>query len=236
MNEIKYPVRINKYLAHKNICSRREADRLIEEGKILINGQPAKLGDKINEGDMVVTKADPSVDHVYLAFNKPKDVITHSPQGEEISINEIISFPKKVFPVGRLDKDSHGLIILTNDGRVTGKLLSPDQNHEKEYIVRVDKPIDARFVRKMASGVVLDDGQKTKECKVSKISTNTFSIILTEGKNRQIRRMCGFFGYAVTDLRRIRVMNIEMGGLKVGQYRRIKGEELKKFLSNLGLI
>ncbi|HAV11509.1 MAG TPA: 23S rRNA pseudouridine synthase F [Candidatus Moranbacteria bacterium] len=235
MNEIKYPARINKYLAHKNICSRREADKLIEEGKILINGKPAKLGDKVNENDSVTTKADPKEGHVYLAFNKPKDVITHSPQGEEISINEVISFSKKVFPVGRLDKDSHGLIILTNDGRVTGKLLSPEHDHEKEYVVRVDKPIDARFVRKMASGVVLDDGQRTKECKVSKMSTNVFSIILTEGKNRQIRRMCGFFGYAVTDLRRTRIMNIEMGGLKVGQYRKIKGEELKTFLSELGL-
>ncbi|KKW06401.1 MAG: Pseudouridine synthase [Candidatus Moranbacteria bacterium GW2011_GWE1_49_15] len=235
MEEIKYPMRINKYLAHKNICSRREADKLIGEGRILINGKPAKLGDKVDEKDVVTAKAGPEESRVYLAFNKPKDVITHSPQGGEVSISEIIGFPKKVFPVGRLDKDSHGLIILTNDGRVTGKLLSPEQGHEKEYVVRADKPIDARFVRKMASGVVLDDGYKTKECKVAKISTNTFSITLTEGKNRQIRRMCGFFGYAVTDLKRVRIMNIEMGGLKVGQYRKIKGEELKRFLSELGL-
>lgn len=235
MEEIKYPMRINKYLAHKNICSRREADTLILEGKISINGRLAKLGDKVEESDIVETKTSHREGYVYLAFNKPKDVITHSPQGEEISINEVITFPKKVFPVGRLDKDSHGLIILTNDGRVTGKLLSPEHNHEKEYVVKLSEPINARFVRKMASGVVLDDGQKTKECKVSKMSTNTFSIILTEGKNRQIRRMCGFFGQAVTDLKRVRIMNINMGGLKAGQFRKLKGEELETFLSVLGL-
>lgn len=235
MEKMKYPARINKYLAHKNICSRREADKLIEEGKILINGKPAKLGDKVNENDIVSTKANPQESRVYLAFNKPIGVITHSPQGEEIEISEILNFPKKVFPLGRLDKDSQGLMILTNDGRVTGKLLSPENNHEKEYVVRVDKDVDANFVRKMARGVVLDDGYRTKECEVKKISTNTFSIILTEGKKRQIRRMCGFFGYAVTDLKRVRVMNIELGGIKSGQYRKIKGAELEKFLQSLGL-
>jgi len=235
MNNVKYPLRINKYLANKNICSRREADRLIEEKKVLINGQIAKLGDKINETDQVVIESDHQKNYVYLAFNKPMGVITHSPQGEEISINDVISFSKKVFPVGRLDKDSYGLIILTNDGRVTGKLLSPEQEHEKEYIVRVDKPIDAKFINKMSKGVILDDGHKTKECKVSKISTNTFAITLIEGKNRQIRRMCGFFGFLVTELKRVRVLNIELGGLKTGQYRKLKGEELEVFLSTLGL-
>lgn len=235
MNNIKYPLRINKYLANKNICSRREADRLIEEKKVLINGQIAKLGDKINETDQVVIESDHQKNYVYLAFNKPMGVITHSPQGEEISINDVISFPKKVFPVGRLDKDSYGLIILTNDGRITGKLLSPEQEHEKEYIVRVDKPIDARFINKMSKGIVLDDGCKTKECKVSKISTNTFAITLIEGKNRQIRRMCGFFGFSVAELKRVRVLNIELGGLKTGQYRKLKGKELEVFLSTLGL-
>jgi len=235
MEEIKYPMRLNKYLAHKNICSRREADKLIADGKIFVNGKISGLGDKVDENDIVEVKANPKEDYVYFAFNKPSGIVTHSPQGEESGIENIVDFPKKVFPIGRLDKDSHGLIIMTNDGRITGKLLGPQHNNEKEYVVRVDKPIDAKFVRRMSSGVTLDDGYRTKECKVAKISTNVFLITLTEGKNRQIRRMCGFFGYAVTDLNRTRVMNIELGGLRPGQFRKIKGEELKKFLSDLGL-
>ena len=228
-------MRINKYLAHKNICSRREADRLIGDGKILINGRKAELGDQVEEVDVVEVRDGSLSERAYYAFNKPVGVVTHSPQEGEVGIENIATFSEKVFPVGRLDKDSHGLIVLTDDGRVTGKLLSPDQNHEKEYVVRLDRPIDARFVRKMSSGVVLDDGYKTKECEVRKISTNTFSITLTEGKNRQIRRMCGFFGYAVTDLKRVRVMNIKLEGLRPGQFRKIKGSEKDGFLSGLGL-
>ncbi|EKE16222.1 MAG: hypothetical protein ACD_11C00026G0012 [uncultured bacterium] len=233
MEQIKYPIRINKYLAGKNVCSRREADTLIEEGKIMLNDRVAVLGDKVNENDVVGVKAKPEENYVYLAFHKPKNVITHSPQGEEIAINKIINFPKKVFPVGRLDKDSCGLIILTNDGRITDKLLNPKYEHQKEYVVHTDRPVDARFVKKMSAGVVLEDGYKTKPCVVSKISNNVFSIILTEGKNRQIRKMCGFFGYAVTDLKRVRILNIELGGIKSGQYRKIKGEELNMFLDKL---
>lgn len=235
MEELTYPMRINKYLAHKNVCSRREADRLIESGEILINGKLAKLGDKIEEKDIVTSKVDPKKGYVYLAFNKPSNVITHSPQGEQISINDVIDFKTKVFPVGRLDKDSWGLIILTNDGRITDKLLNPEFGREKEYFVRVDKPIDERFLRKMENGVVLDDGYKTKKCVIRKISTNFFSIVLTEGKNRQIRRMCSSLGFIVTDLKRKRILNIEIEGLRPGQFRKIKGPELDKFLSTLGL-
>lgn len=233
MEQAKYPIRINKYLAAKNICSRREADRLIEEGKIMLNDRVAVLGDKVNENDVVGVKAKPEENYVYLAFNKPKNVITHSPQGEEIAINKIINFPKKVFPVGRLDKDSCGLIILTNDGRITDKLLNPKYEHQKEYIVHINEQVDAKFVKKMSAGVILEDGYKTKPCVVNKISANVFSIILTEGKNRQIRRMCGFFGAAVADLKRVRILNIKLDGLKSGQYRKIKGEELKMFLDKL---
>lgn len=234
MEEIKYPARINKYLALKKICSRREADRLIADGKIFINGKKAGLGDKIKEGDLVDMKDDLKKDHAYFALNKPRGIITHSPQGSEISIDEAFKFPIKVFPVGRLDKDSHGLIIMTNDGRITDKLLNPKFDHEKEYAVRVDHEIDEKFLRKMGKGVVLEDGYKTKECEIRRVSTNTFSIILTEGKKRQIRRMCSALGFSVTDLKRKRILNVELGGLREGQFRKIKGRELDEFLSKMG--
>lgn len=234
-NEAIYPMRINKYLASKNICSRREADVFIRQRKITINGKVAVLGDRVKEGDQVEVAKNLGKNNVYLAFNKPKEIITHSPQGKEKSIEDIIKFPQKVFPVGRLDKDSHGLLLLTNDGRVTDKLLNPDRNHEKEYVVKVNKEIISRFIRKMSTGIILDGGQKTKECKVKKINENTFSIILTEGKKRQIRRMCAFLDYAVTDLKRVRILNIKLQGLKSGQYRKIEGKELADFLKNIGL-
>jgi len=234
-NEIKYPIRINRYLALKNICSRREADEFIKAGKIAINGRRAVLGDKVRENDLVEIIKDLNKEYVYLAFNKPKRIITHSPQGEETSIEEFISYPKKVCPVGRLDKDSRGLIILTNDGRITDKLLNPGNNHEKEYIVKVHKPITESFIKKMGAGVILDDGYQTKPCLAKKISDYLFSIILTEGKKRQIRRMCQVLGYETVDLKRIRILNIQLGDLHSGQIRKIAGVELRQFLSGLGL-
>jgi len=232
---IKYPIRINKYLALKDICSRREADAFIKTGKIAINGRPAVLGDKVQEDDRVEVIKDLNKEYIYLAFNKPKKIITHSPQGKEVSIEEFIDFPKKVFPVGRLDKDSRGLIILTNDGRITDKLLSPEHNHQKEYIVKVHKPVTETFVKKMEIGMILDDGNKTKPCAVKKIGDYLFSIILTEGKKRQIRRMGQVFGYEVVDLKRVRILNIQLGNLHSGQFRKIAGEELRQFLSSLQL-
>jgi len=264
--EENYPMRVNKYLAHMAICSRREADRLIGEGKISINGKKAKLGDIVNEGDKVDVMGDQRRKNelVYLAYYKPRGIITHSPQGDEKSIEDILSYgnlknshtrgltrtsrgisqkgsdqnlknKSGVFPVGRLDKDSEGLIILTNDGRVTGRLLEPDRFHDKEYVVKVDKEVEQKFIDKMTKGVLLDDGYKTRECEARKIRTNAFSIILNEGKKRQIRRMCNALGYSVTSLKRVRILNVKLAGLKPGQHRTLKGGELKGFLEKLGL-
>lgn len=230
-------MRINKYLAHEAICSRREADRLLEAGKVLINGKKAKLGDMVNENDKVEVVGDQRRKNelVYVAYYKPRGIITHSPQGDEKSIEDILKFKTKIFPVGRLDKDSEGLIILTNDGRVTGRLLEPERNHDKEYVVTVDKEVEQKFIDKMEKGVVLDDGYKTRPCEARKIRTNAFSIILNEGKKRQIRRMCNALGYTVTSLKRVRILNIKLAGMKPGQHRTLKGVELKGFLKKLGL-
>jgi len=235
--ETTYPMRINRYLALKNICSRREADELISRGKVHINDRAAVLGDKVSEEDNVeVFLDDETKELVYLAYNKPKGIITHSPQKGEKSIENILNFSQKVYPVGRLDKDSYGLIILTNDGRVTGKLLSPDENHEKEYAVKVDRDITPSFIKHMSEGVELDDGYVTRPAVAKKINNITFSIILTEGKKRQIRRMCEKLGRAVTDLVRVRILNIKLGNLRSGAYRKIEGKELDDFLGVIGII
>lgn len=231
-----FPMRINRYLALENICSRREADVLIEQKKVTINGRVAVLGDKVLENDNVEVFLDGAEKElVYLAYNKPRGIITHSPQYGEKSIENITRFPQKVYPVGRLDKDSHGLIILTNDGRVTGKLLEPVNFHEKEYVVKVDRDMTPSFLKHMAEGVELDDGYQTRPAIVEKIDEKTFSIILTEGKKRQIRRMCESLGRNVTDLKRIRILNIQLDDIKPGKHREITGEELKEFLKTIGL-
>jgi len=230
-----YPIRINKYLALKNICSRREADGLIKLGKVKINGKKAVLGDKVLEKDEVVVSKKNPKKLVYYAYNKSVGVVTHSPQENEKSILDVTKFPEKVYPIGRLDKDSWGLIILTNDGRITDRVLNPEKDHEKEYAVKVNKIMSESFLNKMARGVLLEDGYKTKPSKVQMINEAMFSIILTEGKKRQIRRMCTALGYSVVDLKRTRIMNIEIKGLKPGDFRIIEGLELENFLISLGL-
>lgn len=229
-----YPIRINKYLADKKIASRREADELIKNGKIIINGKKAELGTMVKESDKVMVEGDLKK-LVYLAFNKPVGIITHSPQGDEVGINDILKFNQEVFPLGRLDKDSYGLIILTNDGRMTDRLLNPMYEHEKEYEVELSEPISENFIKQMERGVKLDRGYVTQKCKLQKLGDNIFSIILTEGKNRQIRRMCSSLGYEIIDLKRVRIMNIELGSLKEGHYRIISGKEREEFLGKLGL-
>jgi 23S rRNA pseudouridine2604 synthase len=235
MEEIKYPIRINKYLAYKKICARREADALIVQKKVKINGKIAILGDKVDEKDDVVVDDKAKKKLVYFAFNKPKGVITHSPQKGEEEIKDIINIKEKVFPVGRLDKNSSGLIILTNDGRLTDRLLNPEYNHQKEYIVKVTKPIDGLFLKKMGEGVKIDDGYVTKKSIVAKISSERFSIVLTEGKKHQIRRMCDALGYSISNLERRRIMNIKLGNLQQGDFREIKGYELNGLLKSIGL-
>jgi 23S rRNA pseudouridine2604 synthase len=236
--EIAYPIRINRYLAKKQICTRREADVLISAGKVVIDGRVAVLGDKVKDGDKVEITEDlkRNRNFVYLAFNKPKGIITHSPQKGEKGIGNIISFPVRLFPVGRLDKDSRGLIILTNDGRITDRMLNPDYYHEKEYVARIDKKITPSFIKNMAEGVEIEGGYKTRKCEAKRIEDFIFSIILTEGKKHQIRRMCETLGKKVLDLKRVRIMSVKLESLKPGQYRKIEGDELKDFLSGMEMI
>lgn len=238
MEEIEYPIRINKYLAAKQYASRREADRLISDGEVRINGAVASLGDKVQKGDKVVVGSGAkqlAKKRVYLAFCKPEGVVTHSPERGQTSIEQILDFKERLFPIGRLDKDSRGLIILTNDGRITDKLLNPEGAHEKEYLVRVDKPVNPGFIDAMRKGVKLDDGYVTRKCVVESTAPKAFRIILTEGKKWQIRRMCEALGYAVTDLLRIRIMNVRLRDLRAGEYRQLSGAELQTFLKSIGI-
>ncbi len=224
-----YPIRINKYLALKGISTRRGADALIEGGKVFINGKKAALGDKVNETDKVEVKGAGQKKYVYFIYNKPIGL-----QTEEI----MDRLPKLkslgVFPVGRIDKASHGLMLLTNDGRITDRLLNPKFEHEKEYEVRVMGRLRSSFKDKMEKGVNIE-GYKTKPCKVDILDDDTFRVSLTEGKKHQIRRMCVALFQEVTDLKRIRVMNLKLGDLKQNQVREISGTELKKFLNLLTL-
>ncbi len=228
-----YPMRINKYLAYKNLCTRREADALIKDGKVLINGVPAKLGDKVQEKDDVQVRFRVKT-YRYYAYHKPRGVITHSAQEGEKEIADV-SPVKGVFPVGRLDKDSSGLIILTDDGRITDKLLNPDYVHEKEYIVTTKEALKSNFNERMEHGVDIE-GYTTKECRVNVLGEKRFSIVLTEGKKHQIRRMCAALGYVVATLERVRIMNIHLSGLKPGAHRSITAAELRTFLTSLGII
>lgn len=231
---ISYPIRINKYLAALDLSTRRGADELIKKRAVRINGRIAVLGDIVNKGDKVeAAGAATRKKYSYFAYYKPRSVITHSPQKGEKSIAAV--FEKKgIFPVGRLDKESEGLIILTDDGRVVKKLLSPEYGREKEYIVKVRTPLKTNFLKKIGGGVNIE-GYLTKKCRADKIGDFTFKIILTEGKKHQIRRMCAAFGYAVAGLKRTRVINIRLETLKPNQSREIKGPELEKFLRTLGL-
>ncbi len=229
-----YPMRINKYLAANKYSTRRGGDELVKSGKVFINGRVASLGDKVGENDKVeVRNTTRQKEYVYYAYNKPRGVITHSPQRGEKDIRQSILL-KKVFPVGRLDKDSRGLIILTDDGRVTDRLLNPKYSHDKEYEVAVKNKISTSFKNKMGSGVNIG-GYVTKKCKISALGSHTFRIILTEGKKHQIRRMCSALKNEVSDLKRVRVMNISLGNLKEGQYRAISGAEREDFLKSIGL-
>ncbi len=230
--EAGYPMRINKYLAHKNLCTRREADDMISAGKVLINGRKAVLGDKVEEKDDVKVLFRVK-NYRYYAYNKPRGIITHSPDEDEVDIQQSIPL-EGVFPIGRLDKDSHGLIILTDDGRITDKLLNPEYEHDKEYLVVTKEEHPSNFKQRMEKGVDIE-GYMTKPCVVLPISSRKFSITLSEGKKHQIRRMCSALGLVTADIQRIRIMNISLGHLKKGEYRELKGTELNTFLKSLGL-
>ncbi len=212
-------------------CSRRAADKLLEEGRITINGVIPELGTKVSDEDLVEVDGkairEPQEDHVYIAFNKPIGIVcTTDTHREKNNIVDYINHPKRIFPIGRLDKPSEGLILLTSDGDIVNKILRARNNHEKEYLVRVDKPINPKFLEKMRSGVPILD-TVTKKCEVEKIDDMTFRIVLTQGLNRQIRRMCEFLGYEVKKLKRIRIMNIKLD-LPVGKWRDLTQEEFSK--------
>lgn len=230
-------IRLNKYLSMRGVCSRREADRLIEEGKVRINGHTAVVGEKVDgtenicvDGNIVCAAEEKKV---VLAMNKPAGIVCSSK--EKDNIIDYLNYPRRVYPVGRLDKDSTGLILLTNDGELMNEILKARNYHEKEYEVRVSKRITADFIRGMSQGVWLAElGQKTRPCTVKKMDAFTFRIILTQGLNRQIRRMCAYFDYRVVTLKRVRIMNIELGDLKEGEWREIKGRELKELRGGAG--
>lgn len=231
-------VRINKYLAERGYATRRGADELITKGKVLINGKKAKLGDQVDEGDVVEVKVGKGAPkYVYFAYNKPRGVITHSPAPHEVDIRqslEELSEKYSLFPLGRLDKDSHGLILLTNDGRVTNRLLNPDAEHDKEYVVKTKLPLRESFRTHMEVGVDIE-GYQTKPAKVKILGEKSFAVTLKEGKKHQIRRMVVALHNEVADLRRTRILNIKIGKLHAGEFRQIEGEELAAFLKTLGL-
>ena len=240
---IDFPIRINRYLAKKNYCTRRQADEWIVQGRVLVNSKPAKIGQQISSEDQVKVSpkklAEVARDRVYFVFNKPANVLTHGPRqkGAKLVEDFLKRIKEDVFPIGRLDKDSHGLLILTNDGRITDRLLNPKYNNEKEYRVRVNKPTTANFFTRMSKGIKLEDGYITRRARLAgEPGGKIFRIIIQEGKKHQIRRMCTALGYEVLDVGRMRVSNIKLSGLEEGKVRPIRGKELKVFLKSLGMI
>lgn len=223
-------ISLNKYISSTGRCSRREADDLIEAGSVRINGQPTRKGNRVFPGDVVTIHGEiiqtPTAPRLYLAFNKPVGIVCTTDPRERKNIISYIKHPERLFPVGRLDKDSEGLIFLTNDGDIVNKILRAGNGHEKEYIVTVDKQITNRFIRRMSDGLpVLDT--ITLPCEVIRIDDRNFRIILTQGLNRQIRRMCNFLGYEVTKLVRVRIMNIRLDGINTGKWRPLSEQEVK---------
>ena len=225
--------RINKYIASSGLCSRREADRLIEEGRVTVNGIVAESGMQVCSDDVVLVDGKniiPEANDVYIAFNKPLGVTCTTDSRDPSNIIDYISYPERIFPIGRLDKNSSGLILLTNDGSIVNTLLRAENNHEKEYQVTVDRPYDDKFIKEMQSGIPVL-GQITLPCKITRVSARVFRIILHQGLNRQIRRMCEYEGYKVVKLRRIRFMNINLGTLGTGQWRYLTAKEVNELKS-----
>ncbi|HAG43579.1 MAG TPA: 23S rRNA pseudouridine(2604) synthase RluF [Clostridium sp.] len=221
-------IRLNKYISESGFCSRREADKLIEKGFVYINNKKAEIGSKVTSKDIVKINNEiikPKKKRVYIAFNKPVGITCTTEKHIKGNIIDYINYPERIFHIGRLDKPSQGLIFLTNDGDIVNKILRAGNNHEKEYIVTVDKPITNEFLHKMSSGVPILD-TVTKKCKVKKESKYVFKIILTQGLNRQIRRMCQYLGYNVTKLERIRIMNVTLDNIPIGNWRYLTEEEM----------
>lgn len=221
-------IRLNKYLSEAGVCSRREADRLIESGKVTVDGKRAETGMKVTEAQIVCVgkkQVKSKNEMVLLAVNKPVGIVCTEEKRERNNIIQFLKYPTRITYIGRLDKDSEGLLLMTNNGDIINKMMRAGNEHEKEYKVTVNKPITDEFIEKMANGVPILD-TVTRKCKVEKIGKFKFRIILTQGLNRQIRRMCEYLGYKVTRLERVRVMNIKLGDLKPGQYRNVTDAEI----------
>ena len=227
-------IRINKYLAEAGICSRREADRLIGDGRVLINGNVAGMGSKVSEADEVTVNGKPvkgAQKKVYLAFYKPAGIVCTADKNEENNLMDYIRYPVRVTYCGRLDKDSEGLLLLSNDGDLIQSLMRGANGHEREYLVRVDRKLTDEFISAMENGVFLPDlNVTTKKCRIRRISDVTFTITLRQGLNRQIRRMCRAFDYHVRFLKRVRIENIQLGDMTPGAYRELEGDELKELM------
>jgi 23S rRNA pseudouridine2604 synthase len=225
-------VRLNKYISETGACSRREADKWIEAGRVTLNGQPASLGTQVADGDEVrIDGASIGIKKkpVYIVLNKPIGIICTTEAHVEDNIIDHVGYPERIFPVGRLDRDSEGLILLTNDGDIVNEILRSENNHEKEYLVTVDRPVSDLSLRMLADGVKIM-GELTKPSKVARVNPLSFRIILTQGLNRQIRRMCSALGYKAERLQRVRIMNIHLGSLRPGQWRHLTPAELKGLL------
>ena len=228
-------MRLNKFIAETGMCSRRQADAWIERGRITVNGRRVELGTQVEEGDQVRVNGriigSRKKKHIYIALNKPTGITCTTDRQVSNNIIELIKHPQRIFPIGRLDKDSEGLILLTSDGDIVNEILRSENDHEKEYIVTVDRPFTDEFISGMARGVRLPELHVvTKRCEVSRVNPRTFRIILTQGLNRQIRRMCEVFGYRVERLQRVRIMNIRLDRLKPGYWRDLKPGELRGLL------
>ena len=228
-------IRLNKFISDSGVCSRREADKYIEQGHVFVNGRRASVGDQVTAKDKVLLNGNPieaktGTDFVFLAFNKPVGIISTTEIGVKDSIIDYIGYHERIFPIGRLDKESQGLIFMTNNGDIVNKILRAGNNHEKEYLVTVNKPITDEFILKMGAGVPIL-GETTKKCKVIKESTFSFRIVLIQGLNRQIRRMCEYFEYEVTKLERVRIMNISVKGIPVGEWKQLQPEEMEQIMA-----
>lgn len=243
MTETANTIRLNKFLSEMGICSRREADRLIEAGKVLVDGRAAAVGERVERCQEIICdgvkvgKQKTRPQTVWLVVNKPRGIVcTTSAKDRATNIVEFIDYPQRIFPVGRLDKDSEGLLLLTNEGALVNPILRSANAHEKEYQVKIDRPVTDEFLKAMAQGVELDDLQtRTRPCKLWATGKDRFQIILTQGLNRQIRRMCEALGCHVLELKRIRIMNIHLGTLKTGSYRKMTAEEYQEMSALLNL-
>ena len=239
-------IRLNKYLSTAGVCSRREADRLIEEGKVTVDGETAQVGTKVDPLTQVIcVRGEPvgpgHMERVVLAVYKPVGITCTTDHTDKTNIVDYVGYPERIYPIGRLDKDSEGLILMTNDGSLVNKIMRASNYHEKEYLVKVDRPVDSSFIKKMSGGVRItkkENGETvmdtvTRPCTVEKTGYNSFRIILTQGLNRQIRRMCRALGYEVQSLKRLRVMNVELKGMKPGTWRRLTDAELEELDASL---